>query len=138
LNVDSPWNLKNLVSEGSLLAIMRFFKEKFNVIELEIVSIVAHKLVNSQHIGVHNDYIDEVKTHRLTHRMVLHINPTWKEENGGYLMLFNSESERDISEIVYPINNSVFGFEISKKSHHAISRIYDFARFTIVYTFKEI
>ena len=93
---------------------------------------VAHKLVNSQHIGVHNDYINGDETHRL----VLHFNPDWKEENGGYLLLFNSSNANDISQVVSPLNNSAFGFEISKRSHHAVSKIYDFIRYTIVYTFK--
>jgi Rps23 Pro-64 3,4-dihydroxylase Tpa1-like proline 4-hydroxylase len=99
-----------------------------------LVDVVAHKLVNSQHIGVHNDYINGDETHRL----VLHFNPDWKEEHGGYLLLFNSSSADDMSKVVSPLNNSAFGFEISKRSHHAVSKIYNFIRYTIVYTFKNI
>lgn len=134
LNVNLPSELQILVSEQSLSKITSLFKKRFNVATLEIVDVVAHKLVSSQHIGVHNDYIGDEETHR----MVLHINPGWSEENGGYLMLFNSADVQDLSKIVYPINNTVFGFEISRHSNHAVSRIYDFARYTIVYTFKRI
>jgi Rps23 Pro-64 3,4-dihydroxylase Tpa1-like proline 4-hydroxylase len=135
LNIDLPHKLKNLISEISFSEINEVFKKGLvGVRALEVVDVVAHKLVNSQHIGVHNDYIDEEETHR----MVLHINPVWKEDNGGYLMLFNSGDVQDLSKIVYPINNTVFGFEISRKSHHAVSKIYDFVRYSIVYTFKKV
>src|ERR1700722_16887050 len=70
LAISLPADLKILVSDNSLSEMTFFFKEKFNVKSLEIVDVVAHKLVNSQHIGVHNDYIDEEETHR----MVLHVN----------------------------------------------------------------
>jgi Rps23 Pro-64 3,4-dihydroxylase Tpa1-like proline 4-hydroxylase len=129
-----PDELKNLISEQSLSEIESLFKQNFNVKSLQLVDVVAHKLINSQHIGVHNDYIDEEETHR----MVLHINPEWKDENGGFLMLFNSSNSQDFSKLVKPINNTVFGFEISRRSHHAVSQIHDFVRYTLVYTFKRI
>ncbi len=132
LNVSLPNDLKFLIEENALNVIRSKFIEIFNIKELELVDIVAHKLVNLQHIGVHNDFINGEETHRL----VLHINPEWKEEHGGYLILFNSPDASDMSKIVSPINNSAFGFEISKKSHHAVSKIYNFTRYTVVYTFK--
>ena len=59
-----------------------------------------------------------------THRLVAHINPTWTDANGGYLMLFNSSNSEDVSKVIRPLNNSGFGFAISKDSHHAISKIH--------------
>jgi Rps23 Pro-64 3,4-dihydroxylase Tpa1-like proline 4-hydroxylase len=93
---------------------------------------MAHKLVNGQKIAIHNDFNNGDETHRL----VIHINPHWKEENGGFLMLFSSSNAEDLSKIINPINNTAFGFEISSSSHHAVSKIYDYIRYTIVYTFK--
>lgn len=132
LNINLPDDLKCLIEASFLKSIKTKFTEAFDFTEFYLVDVVAHKLVNSQHIGVHNDYINGDETHRL----VLHFNPDWKEENGGYLLLFNSSNSNDISQIVSPLNNSAFGFEISKRSHHAVSKIYDFIRYTIVYTFK--
>lgn len=134
LNITLPEDLKCLVEQDFLNNIENQFTKSFNIKGFELVDVVAHKLVNSQHIGVHNDFINDEETHRL----VLHINPHWKEEHGGYLLLFNSSDSKDIAKVVSPINNSAFGFEISRKSHHAVSKIYDFTRFTIVYTFKHI
>lgn len=134
LNIKLPEDLECLIERDFLNNIENQFAKSFNVTGFELVDVVAHKLVDSQHIGVHNDYINGEETHRL----VLHINPNWKEEHGGYLLLFNSSDSSDMSKVVSPIDNSAFGFEISRKSHHAVSKIYDFTRFTIVYTFKHI
>lgn len=134
LNINLPEELKCLIEPDFLNIIENQFTESFNVKGFKIVDIVAHKLVNSQHIGVHNDFINGEETHR----MVLHINPHWKEEHGGYLLLFNSSDSYDMFKVVSPIDNSAFGFEISRKSHHAVSKIYDFTRYTIVYTFKHL
>jgi len=134
LNVILPKDVECLVDKSFLNIIEQQFSESFKVEGFELVDIVAHKLVNSQHIGVHNDFINGEETHR----MVLHINPHWLEKHGGYLLLFNSSDSKDMDKVVSPVDNSAFGFEISRKSHHAVSKIYDYTRYTIVYTFKHI
>jgi len=134
LNIELPNDKKCLIETHFLNLIKNKFCEAFQFSKFKLVDVVAHKLVNSQHIGVHNDYINGEETHRL----VLNFNPDWTEENGGYLLLFNSSKVDDMSKVVSPVNNSAFGFEISKKSHHAVSKIYDFIRYSIVYTFKNI
>lgn len=127
-----PEEVACLVTKSFINIIEHQFTKSFKVTGFELVDVVAHKLINSQHIGVHNDFINGEETHR----MVLHINPHWQEEHGGYLLLFNSADSKDMSKVVSPVDNSAFGFEISRNSHHAVSKIYDFTRYTIVYTFK--
>jgi len=134
LNIELPDQLKCLIDSDFLSTIENQFYESFNVKGFELVDVVAHKLVNSQHIGVHNDFINDEETHR----MLIQINRNWNEDHGGYLLLFNSSDSSDMAKVVSPVNNTAFGFEISKKSYHAVSKIYDFTRFTIVYTFKHI
>jgi Rps23 Pro-64 3,4-dihydroxylase Tpa1-like proline 4-hydroxylase len=134
LSINLPHDVKCLIESNLINSIKTKFAETFNVSEFKLVDVVAHKLINSQHIGVHNDYINGDETHRL----VLHFNPNWKEEHGGYLILFNSSNVNDMSKVISPLNNSAFGFEISKRSHHAVSKIYNFIRYTVVYTFKNI
>lgn len=133
LHVDLPDHLKCLISEETLSYIAQKYMQDFKTNSLQLVDIVAHKLVNEQRIGIHNDFINGEETHR----MVLHINPRWKEENGGLLLLFKSSKPEDLTKIVKPIDNTAFGFEISRQSHHAVSKIYNFTRYTIVYTFKQ-
>jgi Rps23 Pro-64 3,4-dihydroxylase Tpa1-like proline 4-hydroxylase len=107
-------------------------KNSFQVNILELVSVTAHKHVKNQSIGIHNDYIDNEETHRL----VIQINSEWNEAKGGFIMLFNSSNAEDVAKVIRPINNSALGFEISQKSNHAVSKIHDFTRYSIVYTFK--
>lgn len=127
-----PHNLKNLLSDETINEIQGSLKKEFRVKSLEIVSVVAHKLTNGHTIGIHNDYINGEETHRL----VIHVNPFWNMDKGGFLMLFNSPDANDVEKLIQPIHNMAFGFEISDKSYHAVSTIHDFSRYSIVYTFK--
>ena len=134
LDVNLPDSLKFLVDISITKKIEAEFKKSFGANFLQVVGITAHKLTDGQRIGVHNDFINGDETHRL----VIHLNPGWTDEKGGYLMLFNSSSSEDVSKVIKPLNNSGFGFEISRNSHHAISKIHDFTRYSLVYTFKEV
>jgi len=134
LHTDLPENMKCLISEETLSYVKQKYIQEFKINALKLVDVVAHKLVNEQRIGIHNDFINGEETHR----MVLHINPHWKEENGGLLLLFKSAKPEDMAKIIKPVDNTAFGFEISRQSHHAVSKIYDYTRYTIVYTFKQI
>lgn len=133
LEVHLPTNLACLVSNGTIEQIQDIYISIFDIESFELVGITAHKLVDGHRIKVHNDYFHGEETHRL----VIQINPSWNESKGGFLMLFNSSKAEDVSKIVKPLNNSAFGFEISDRSYHAVSTVYDFARYTIVYTFNE-
>jgi Rps23 Pro-64 3,4-dihydroxylase Tpa1-like proline 4-hydroxylase len=134
LSSELPTHLKCLISEETIQYIERRFEEIFQIESLSLVGVVAHKLVENHRIGIHNDFINGEETHRL----IIQINSGWKEENGGYLMLFSSSEVKDVAKIIIPFSNSVVGFEISERSYHAVSKIYNFSRYTIVYTFKAI
>lgn len=134
LSMPIPQEVKFLIQDQTLESIVDEFKLYFDVDKLELVGVVAHKLIDGQKIGIHNDYINDKETHRL----VLHFNPTWREENGGFLMLFNSGDSQDVAKVFNPVSNFAFAFEISHSSHHAVSKIYNFTRYTIVYTFKKV
>jgi Rps23 Pro-64 3,4-dihydroxylase Tpa1-like proline 4-hydroxylase len=108
------------------------FKSIFNIEKLELVGITAHKLIDGYKMGVHNDFIGKEESHRL----VVQLNEGWSENNGGYLMLFNSNDPNDVASLILPIHNSGIGFEISSQSYHAVSTVYDFERYTLVYTFS--
>jgi Rps23 Pro-64 3,4-dihydroxylase Tpa1-like proline 4-hydroxylase len=134
LDVTLPEEIHGLVDPATIGEIESKFKATFNIKSFTLIGLTAHlKLTDGQRIGVHNDFINGDETHRL----VVNINPIWSDENGGYLMLFTSSNSNDVSKIIKPLNNSGFGFEISKDSHHAISKIHDFTRYSLVYTFRE-
>lgn len=129
-----PTILQCLIGEETLTKIKNEFSAVFGNPNYEIVGVTAHKLINGHKIGVHNDFIGDAETHRL----LIQINPGWQDDNGGFLMLFNSQDSQDLSKIVRPLNNTGFAFEITDKSYHAVSTVHDYSRYTIVYTLKAI
>lgn len=133
-DVDVPERLQCLLDNLTVSSIENEFKKVYNTSSLQLVGVTAHKLVDGYRMGVHNDFIGDEETHRF----LIQINDNWDENKGGYLMLFNSTEAEDVSKIVLPLNNTGFGFEISPKSYHAVSTVYDFSRYTLVYTFKVI
>lgn len=133
LEVEIPRHLQCMVSKEIITVIEDKLKAVFNVNSFNLAGITAHKLVDGQRIGIHNDFIGGEETHRL----VIQINSGWSEDNGGFLLLFNSSKAEDIAKIVRPLNNSAVGFAISDKSHHAVSTINSFSRYSLIYTFAE-
>jgi len=97
------------------------------------VDLSAHKLISGQRIRLHNDFIPGQETHRL----LIHLNRGWTEENGGLLMFFDSANPADVHRLFLPIHNSVVSFAITPDSHHAVSTVYGGERFTLVYSFYE-
>ncbi|KFF14107.1 hypothetical protein IW15_01275 [Chryseobacterium soli] len=134
LNVEIPEELQLLLSNQTINTIKEQFKKNSRTNSLKLVGLTVHKLIDGYKMGVHNDFIGEDESHRF----LIQINSGWEEKNGGYLMLFNSMNSQDVSKIIMPLNNTGFGFEISPKSFHAVSTVYDFFRYTLVYTFKEV
>lgn len=134
LEVEIPNELKILLSDNTINLIRDEFTIICNSKSLELVGLTVHKLIDGYKIGVHNDFIGDEESHRF----LIQINENWNEDKGGFLMLFNSMNSEDVSKIIAPFNNTGFGFEISPKSFHAVSTVYSFSRYTLVYTFKEI
>jgi len=99
----------------------------------ERIDCTVHKLVQGQTIRIHNDYIPGEETHRL----IIQLNRGWREAQGGYLMLFNSQEPSDVHGVFPPVNDSVFGFAISERSNHAVSTVHGGERFTIVFSFYD-
>jgi hypothetical protein len=96
------------------------------------IEIVAHKLLPSQGIGIHND---EPHDGLETHRLILQLNRGWSNENGGHLFLFNSKNPLDIHAVVRPTHNTGVGFAMSDRSYHAVSDVRQGIRYTVIYSF---
>lgn len=132
LGIDLPDGLATLISSETIASIQQKLTQVFKLTLLELVGVTAHKLVDGQRIAIHNDYIEGEETHRL----VIHFNPQWTDLHGGYFMLFHSPKVEDVAKVIRPLHNSAIAFEISRKSHHAVSQIHGLDRYSIVYTFK--
>ena len=96
------------------------------------VDVVCHRLLPTQKIGIHNDYLVGQETHRLT----IQVNRGLTDADGGVLMLFNSNDPNDIHKLFHPLSLSAFAFEISANSHHAVSQMYGSERFSVIYSFR--
>lgn len=136
-SVNVPASLEFITSQSTLASLRQLMEQYYQCQFKDMVDIVAHKLTCGHKINIHNDYLDEkeIDFSPETHRLLIQINSGWDEENGGFLMLFNSENTSDINDIILPQNASMFSFEISKNSYHAVSRINQGFRYTLIYNF---
>lgn len=122
-----------LVGPSTIDYIKTALRDAFDLSEnLALVDVNAHRLTPGQTIRIHNDFIEGQETHRL----LIQLNNGWTQEKGGLLMLFHGERPEDISNIILPRHGTGFAFEISPRSFHAVSKINDGERYTIVYSFK--
>lgn len=120
-----------LISSDFKKKVKRFAEHTFDAALADEIDIVAHKLINGDTIKIHNDYIEG----RESHRILFNFNDNWCEENGGYFMVFSSPDPDNIQDLFLPINGSMHGFEISRNSHHAVSKVYNNTRYSIIYSF---
>lgn len=95
------------------------------------VEATAHRLVAGQRIRIHNDYLPGGETHRL----LIQLNRGWRDEHGGFLLLFNSPDPTDVHKVFRPVHNSAVAFAISPDSNHAVTTIHKSERYTLVYSF---
>lgn len=124
--------LRALIEANTIAEISNHLCQQFKQPKLTISDATLHRLVPGQSIGIHNDYISGKETHRL----IIHLSRQWEESNGGYFVLFSDSNAENISELVKPVLNSAIGFEISEKSHHAVSQVFASDRYSVVYSFS--
>jgi Rps23 Pro-64 3,4-dihydroxylase Tpa1-like proline 4-hydroxylase len=131
LDVQTPSYLSFLQDDGFLKYLKKRVEGLFRVQLDSQIDLTAHKLIPGQRIRLHNDFIPGQETHRI----LIQLNRGWKDEDGGFLIFFNSPNPEDIHRVFRPIHNSVVIFAISPSSNHAVSTVYSGERFTLVYSF---
>lgn len=130
-DANTPDHLTFLRGE-TFLADLRTEVQKQLGISLEgRVEATAHRLVPGQRIRIHNDFLPGGETHRL----LIQLNRGWRDENGGFLLFFNSPDPKDVHKVFRPIHNSAIAFAISSDSNHAVTAIHNSERYTLVYSF---
>lgn len=132
-DVRLPSNLAFFQQPESLQLIKSKMEEIFQTRLSNKIDFNVHKLVAEQRIRIHNDFIPKQQTHRL----IIQLNRGWSIENGGLLLLFNSDNPSDIHKVITPLHNSGIAFKISPNSNHAVSTVYKGGRFTLVYSFYD-
>jgi 2OG-Fe(II) oxygenase superfamily len=153
LEHDAPWTAKrtdfyeqyefNCWDSASLAAFYLTSRDVLNTVHIAMteifgcqfepdVSVVCHKLVRGHRIGIHNDYLVGEESHRLT----IQLNRGLADDDGGFLMLFNSGDPADVHCVLRPQHLSALAFEISPDSFHAVSEMHGGARYTVIYSFR--
>ncbi|HZF93656.1 MAG TPA: cyclophane-containing peptide 2OG-Fe(II) oxygenase YhhC [Allosphingosinicella sp.] len=130
---DLPDHLKCILSSEAVSDYARHMLAPLGAEKVELVEATAHRLTAGQTIRIHNDYIDGEETHRL----IVQLNRSWQDENGGFLMLFSSPDARDVARVLRPVHRSAIAFEISPDSFHAVSPTVRGERYTLVFSYRE-
>lgn len=133
LDVRLPRELTFLRTPDFLTLMKSRVAKLFRAVLGDRVEITAHRLVSGQRIRLHNDFIARTETYRI----LIQLNRSWKDENGGFLLFFDSDDPSDLHKIFRPVHNSAVGFAITPESYHAVSTLYAGERFTLVYSFYE-
>jgi hypothetical protein len=94
------------------------------------INISAHKLVTGQHGSIHTD-----NEPGETHRLVVQLNRGRANDSGGNLVLLSGPTPADMAVVFKQASNSAVGFGLGSASHHAIGRVREGTRFTVIYTF---
>ncbi len=131
LDVQPPPHLAFLTGHPFLDDLRLKVERTFGARLSEEIDCTIHKLVPGQRIRIHNDFIPGAATHRV----LVQLNRGWRDDNGGFLMFFNSGDPADVHRVFSPAHDSVVGFAISEHSHHAVSTIHGGERFTLVFSF---
>ena len=127
-----------LTGEPFLSHVRQRMSELFETKLEGFVDLTAHRMTQSQQIGLHNDVSTLPPAFRFTHRLVLYLNHQYSEECGGALRLTNAPSPSRSSPAqkrILPLHRSAFGFEISESSYHAIETVRQGTRYNLSFTF---
>lgn len=132
LNAPTPNGCAALFERQALEELKRRIQTLLGTELSDRIQVVAHKLLPSQGIGIHND---EPHDDLETHRFILQLNHGWRDEYGGHLLLFNSKNPFDIHAVVGPGHNTGMGFAMSARSYHAVSDVRHGVRYTVIFSF---
>jgi Rps23 Pro-64 3,4-dihydroxylase Tpa1-like proline 4-hydroxylase len=130
-DVSLPSHLAFLTGHPFLNDLRERVAQIFSARLRERIDCTVHKLVPGQRIRIHNDFIPGNETHRV----LVQLNRGWDDEQGGFLMFFNSDDPTDVHRVFSPDHDSVVGFAISETSNHAVSTTHAGERFTLVFSF---
>ena len=128
-DVPPPADLDFLLADKTLAAMVEWLREEFDSPEIEPTGVVAHLLESGHGIGVHNDYRKDGETLRLVLQFSRNV-------TGGVTALFRDQSPDSLCRLFQPVHGAGIAFAISEVSYHAVSKVRDGQRFTLVYSFR--
>ena len=132
--VELPPNVAPLAADSTLAALRDRVAALFRCRLRPAVEMTAHRLTTGQRIRIHDDHRENGETHRL----VVQLNRGWTAGDGGYFLLFGGRAPEDLRVVLAPMSRQALFFEISHRSHHAVSKVVRGERYSIVYSFYAI
>ena len=129
-----PCVVAQLAADSTLAAMRELTSELFQRRLGATVDVTAHRLTAGQRIRIHDDYLEDGETHRL----VVQLNHGWTFGDGGHLLLFGGCEAEDVRVVLAPMSKQALLFEISQRSHHAVSTVVCGERYSIVYSFHAV
>jgi Rps23 Pro-64 3,4-dihydroxylase Tpa1-like proline 4-hydroxylase len=129
--IELPSDIAQLAAGATLAALRELISQLFHRRLRATVDMTAHRLTAGQRIRIHDDYLEEGETHRL----VVQLNRGWAAGDGGHLLLFGGRKPEDVRVVLAPASKQALVFEISRRSHHAVSEVVRGERYSIVYSF---
>ena len=130
-DIELPFDIARLAADTTLAAMRELISALFHRRLGPTVDMTAHRLTAGQRIRIHDDYLDEGETHRV----VVQLNRGWAAGDGGHLLLFGGREPEDVRVVLAPKSKQALLFEISRRSHHAVSEVVRGERYSIVYSF---
>lgn len=132
--VELPSDIAELADGTTLAGMRELVSELFHTRLGTAVDLTAHRLTAGQRIRIHDDYLEGGETHRL----ILQLNRGWTAGDGGHLLLFGGLQPEDVRVVLAPMSKQALLFEISQRSHHAVSEVVRGERYSIVYSFHAV
>lgn len=126
-----PERLQHLRSTETLSRLRSTVSALFGVELTEQVDVDALRMRPTDKVGIHTDY----RPGRETHRLIFYVTPEWRPECGGILLFFEEPTHEGVRVGIPPVNLLAVGFEISQRSHHAVSPMTAGVRYSLVYSF---
>ena len=133
-DVELPSDIAQLAADTTFAEMRDLISELFNRRLQTTVDMTAHRLTKGQRIRIHDDYLENGETHRL----VVQLNRGWTAGDGGHLLLFDGGEPEDVRVVLPPVSKQALIFEISRRSHHAVSEVVRGERYSIVYSFHAV
>lgn len=127
-----PSDCSIIFAPETLSAIVKRYAALFGQRMTGQARVTAHKLICGQTIGIHTD---QPRSDRETHRLLVHLNRGWSEKVGGELILLNGNNIDMLHSVIAPFHNRSIGFEMSEHSYHAVAKVNNWTRYTLIFSF---
>lgn len=133
VDANLPPELRWMTEDSTLAAVRSTMQAALGASFLKPMKLTAHKLIEGQGIGIHNDNAEGEETHRL----IVPLSREWDDSSGGHLLLFRGGAREDLDRAVRPLFNTGFAFSLRAESYHAVATVNKGERYTLIFSFWE-